>query len=236
VWQEVREELHPQGLEIVTVALEVRGVEHARRWIEAAQPKHPSLIDEAHTLDERFGVVNVPSGIWIDEKGMIVRPPETAYPAIPAFLAPPASPGVAAPANIDPYVLETRRESLKIRIQPRRYMHALRDWVTNGSASRYALTPDQVVERSRARPYEAAMAAAQFELAQHLYRSGHASEAVPHFREAHRLQPDNWTYKRQAWSLVDRNQGPTDVYEGDWLSEVRRIGAENYYERLDMDD
>jgi hypothetical protein len=236
VWQEVREELHPQGLEIVTVALEVRGVEHARRWIEAARPQHPALIDQAHTLDELFGVVNVPSGIWIDEQGVIVRPPEIAYPAIPAFLQPPAATAAEAPANVDPYLLEARRESSKIRIQPRRYMHALRDWVANGAASRFALTPEQVVERSRARPYEAADAAAQFELAQHLHRSGHDAEAVPYFREAHRLQPDNWTYKRQAWSLVDRNQGPNDVYEGDWLSEVRRIGAENYYERLDMDD
>jgi hypothetical protein len=235
VWQEVREELHPHGLEIVTVALEVRGLEHARRWIEAAQPQHPALIDQAHALDELFGVVNVPSGIWIDERGMIVRPPETAYPAVPDFLKSPAR-RAGAPGSVDPYLLEALQESQRIRIQPRRYMRALRDWVANGAASRYALTPEQVVERSRARPYEAAMAAAQFELAQHLHRSGYDTEAVPHFREAHRLQPDNWTYKRQAWSLVDRNQGPNKVYESDWLSEVRRIGAENYYERLEMDD
>jgi hypothetical protein len=24
--------------------------------------------------------------------------------------------------------------------------------------------------------------------------------------ECHRLQPDNWTYKRQAWSLVGRER------------------------------
>jgi hypothetical protein len=54
------------------------------------------------------------------------------------------------------------------------------------------------------------------------------------FREAHRLQPENWTYKRQAWSMVDRNQGRTDVYDGSWLDDVRAIGAENYYEPLDL--
>ena len=134
MWQEVREELHPQGLEIVTVALEVR-----------------ALIDQAHALDEQFGVVNVPSGIWIDEQGIIVRPPETAYPAIPDFLKPPAETGAGADRNLDPYLLEAHRESMKIRIQPRRYMQALRDWVANGAASRYALTEQQVVERSRAR-------------------------------------------------------------------------------------
>jgi len=114
-------------------------------------------------------------------------------------------------------------------------MNALRDWVANGSASRHALTPEDVVARSRARPPEAAEAAAQFELGQHLHRAGHTDDAVAHFRDAHRLQPENWTYKRQAWSMVNASQGPSDVYERDWLSEVRRVGAENYYERLDMD-
>jgi len=236
VWQDVREELHPQGLEILTVALELRGLDGTRRWIEAAQPRHPAVIDEAHVLDELFGVVNVPSGIWIDERGMIVRPPETAYPAIPGFLKQKVEPGVSAPETADPYLTDVLKESQKIRIQPRRYMKALRDWVANGAASRYALTPDQVVDRSRARSPDAAMAAAHFELAQHLHRAGHGDAAIPHFREAHRLQPENWTYKRQAWSLVDRRQGPNSVYESDWLSEVRRIGAENYYERLDMEE
>jgi hypothetical protein len=58
---------------------------------------------------------------------------------------------------------------------------------------------------------------------------------VDHFRKAHRLQPDSWTYKRQAWSLADPDQGPTDIYEGDWVRDVQRIGAEHYYPRLDMD-
>ena len=232
MWQEVREELHPKGLEIVTVALEVRGMEKAKRWIEAANPQHPSLVDEAHALDELFGVVNVPSGIWIDELGMIARPPETAYPAIPNFL----KQGSELPENLDDYLADVLRESAKIRIQPRRYMNALREWVASGSASRYALTPEEVIGRSRARPPEAAEAAAQFELGQHLHRAGHPNDAVAHFREAHRLQPENWTYKRQAWTMVHTSQGPSDVYDGDWLSDVRKLGAENYYERLDMPD
>ena len=45
-----------------------------------AEAEHPSLIDEAHLLDELLGVVNVPSGVWIDEQGVIVRPPEPAFP------------------------------------------------------------------------------------------------------------------------------------------------------------
>lgn len=59
-------------------------------------------------------------------------------------------------------------------------------------------------------------------------------DAARHWREAHRLQPENWTYKRQAWSLADPLQGPTNLYEGDWLSEVRQTGAEHYYPPLAM--
>jgi tetratricopeptide repeat protein len=228
VWQEVRNELHPRGLEIVTVALDTGGVEAAGPWIDMAQPEHPSLIDEAHLLDELLGIVNVPTGVWIDEQGMIVRPPEPAFPGravISEFQLPEGSP---------PRLVEIMQEAGKIRIEPERYLAALRDWVGNGAESEFALEPHAVVERSAPRPLEASRAAACFELAQHLHRSGHPEEAVDWFREAHRLQPGNWTYKRQAWSFADPLQGPSDEYEGDWLSDVRKIGAENYYPPVEL--
>jgi hypothetical protein len=76
VWQALRTELHPKGLEIVTVGLDVGGIDATRQFVEAAVPDHPSLVDEAHLLDELFGIVNVPNGVWIDEDGVIVRPVE----------------------------------------------------------------------------------------------------------------------------------------------------------------
>ena len=80
MWQEVREELHPRGLEIVTVALDAGGAEAAKPFVDKAAPSHPSLLDEGHVVDELFGVVNVPNGVWIDEDGMVVRPAEPAFP------------------------------------------------------------------------------------------------------------------------------------------------------------
>ena len=228
MWQELREELHPKGLEVVTVALDLKGVETAGRWIEAASPRHPSLIDREHRVDELFGIVNVPSGVWIDESGTIVRPAEPAFPKRAAFRDAPL------PADLDPYLAEVLREARKIRVEPEKYVAALADWVEHGAGSRYALAPDEVMRRSGERGGDRSRAAAHFELAQHLWRDGREAEAVPHFREARRLQPDNWTYKRQAWVLVSRFQAPSDVMEGDWLSDVRAIGAENYYPRLDM--
>ncbi len=228
MWQAVREELAPFGFELVTVALDSGGVGAAGPWIERAGARHPSLIDAAHVLDELLGIVNVPSGVWINEQGVLVRPPETAYSRRPSFMDRELKP------EDPPHVRERVLEVKKLRIDADTYMRALRDWVADGSSSRYALSPDEVVRRARPRSLEDATAAAHFEIGQHLYRRGREAAAVRHFRAAHRLQPDNWTYKRQAWSFADPSQGPTDQYEGDWLSDVRRIGAENYYPELEV--
>jgi hypothetical protein len=122
-----------------------------------------------------------------------------------------------------------------MRIDAEGYVAALRDWVAHGAQSRFALSPEEVLERSRPRPVEQARAAAAFALGQHLHATGNAEAAVRWFRESHRLQPDNWTYRRQAWSLVDPKQGPTEQYDGDWLSDVQREGGENYYEPLELE-
>jgi tetratricopeptide (TPR) repeat protein len=212
----------------VTVALDT-DAEAARRMVQAARPNHPSLIDSAHLLDELFGIVNVPSGIWMDERGMIVRPPETAYPRRPAFL------DREAPPDASPRQVAAIEAVRKLRIDAETYVAALRDWVANGPTSRYALSPDEVIRRSRPRSLEEALAAAHFELGQYLHRSGRPDGAVAHFREAHRLHPANWTYKRQAWSIVDPAQAPNAVYDGDWLSDVLALGPENYYPPLDME-
>jgi len=227
VWQELRDELHQRGLEIVTVALDAN-IEAARRIIEKVSPSHPSLIDPEHMVDALFGIVNVPTGVWVNEEGMIVRPPEPAFPRRTSYR------DVAGSNQLPQRLRDMLAEASRIRAEPEKYIAALRDWVERGTASRYALSSDEVIERSRLRPREEALAAAHFELGAHLHHQGRPDDAARHWREAHRLQPDNWTYKRQAWSLADPLQGPTELYEGDWLSEVRKIGPENYYPPLHM--
>jgi hypothetical protein len=213
---------------VVSVALDTGGLDAAGPWIERAKTTHPALIDQGHLLDELLGIVNVPSAVWVDELGMIVRPPE------PAFPWRPRQPSAEQLEQLPALMAEQLREAQKIRIEPDEYVAALRDWVQNGARSRYALAPDEVVARSRPRSEERSRAAACFELGQHLHRAGLPDGAVRWFREAHRLQPDNWTYKRQAWSLADPLQGPTEAYDSDWLTEVRRVGAENYYPPLEL--
>src|SRR5258708_34224349 len=63
---------------VVAVAEESRGAEHARPWIDQAKSSYWQLIDVEHRLSDLYNLVNVPQAVWIDEKGVIVRPPETA--------------------------------------------------------------------------------------------------------------------------------------------------------------
>lgn len=226
MWQELRTQVHPQGLEIVTVALDVT-VDAARPFVDAAHAEHPSLIDQAHQVDELFGIVNVPNGVWIDEDGMIVRPAEPVFPG--------RNPILESLQQIDldtlpPDAAEMLAEARKIKTDPEGYLAMILDWVEHGAASRYALAPDEVLRRAQPRPGDEALAAAHFEAGETLHRTGDHAAAIPHWREAHRLFPTNWTYRRQAWELEDpTRQGHTDAYDSSWFEDVKKIGAENYY-------
>jgi tetratricopeptide (TPR) repeat protein len=171
-------------------------------------------------------MVNVPNGVWIDEAGMLVRAAEPAHPGrnpeTESFRTLDAS---TLPEELARVLVEAR----KIRTEPEVYVAMVRDWVERGADSVYSHTPDEVVARAGARTDSDARAAAHFELGQHFQRAGEHDAAVRHWREAHRLAPDNWTYKRNAWCLEDSHQGPTEVYDGSWFEDVLAIGAENYY-------
>jgi peroxiredoxin len=229
IWQELRNRWHERGLEVVTVALDV-DAKDAVPFIEKAQPEHPSLIDEAHVTDELFGFVNVPNGVWIDEEGVIVRPSEPMHPG--------RNPATESFRKIDlstvpDDVKEMLTEARKIKSDPEISTAMIDDWVENGEKSQYVLAPDEVIRRSEPRTNAEATAAAEFELGQHFHRAGDHAAAIPHWREAHRLYPDNWTYKRQAWNIEDPiRQGRTDVYEGSWFEDIKKIGAENYYREI----
>lgn len=225
------------------------GPEASRPYIEAAAPEHPSLLDPGHVVDALFGVVNIPNVVWIDEQGTIVRPAEAGWPggrqefpsnlrsSLPevgrAKTAPRRPEGVPA-ANI-----------LSAGQDRAAYAEAIRDWVEKGAASVYALAPDEVVSRSQPRSIAESEGAAHFELANHLWAAGERALAIAHFNDCHRLQPDNWTYKRQAWSTVSNErvggefgrfvQGPLKGEEDDWpfasdfRSDVAMVEAGAYY-------
>jgi hypothetical protein len=253
VWQVLRNELHPLGVEIVTVSLEISGPEASRPLIDAAQAEHPSLLDPGHQVDAMFGVVNIPNVVWIDENGVIVRPAEPGWPGksvYPESMRQMQAERARLAAEAAPPSDATARPNLMKLLaggQDRAtYPDAIRDWARNGASSHYAMSPDEVIAASQPRPLEGSQAAAHFELANHFWRDGERETAIRHFNECHRLQPDNWTYKRQAWSLVGNeragggefgrfNQVPVPSEEAAWpfasnfAADVAELEPGQYY-------
>jgi hypothetical protein len=206
--------------------------EHAHPFIDAAAPTHPSLIDTTHATGDLFGFVNIPMAVWIDEEGNLVRPAEA------ASIERSPMRDMDIPDGLPERLDRAFREIKKFPEVANEYRAAIVDWAHNGAASKFALSPDEVVQRSQPRPDTHARAAACFEMGQHLLRSVGHDAAVPYWREAHALFPENWTYKRQAWTLIttpadatenDLMQGPNDVYEGNWLDDVIAGGGGEAY-------
>jgi hypothetical protein len=234
--------------------LELRDADVSPPFIEAASPTHRSLLDPTHQLDALFGVVNIPNVVWIDEHGVIVRPAEPGWPPgdhypdwLRGFLDERDAQNEAKAKAVE---VDNPELAAKIRGGQDResYSDAIRDWAEHGAGSRFAMTPDEVIAASQPRQASLSEGAAQFELANHLWRAGDRDAAIVHFNAAHRLQPDNWTYKRQAWSLVGNeragggemgrfNQGPLPGEEADWpfdgnfTDEAGATPAGDYYPR-----
>ena len=166
--------------------------------------------------------------VWIDEDGKIVRPAEAA-----SIERSPLR-DMDIPEGLPERMTRMLTEVKEIPDDSAAYRAAIVDWVESGSESRFALDPDEVVARSLPCGDDEARAAACFELGNHLRLTVGHDAAVPWWREAHRLYPANWTYKRQAWTLVTTPEGadsndliqpPNDVYEGNWLDDVIAAGG-----------
>jgi hypothetical protein len=188
VWQGLREELHGQGhgFEILSIAQESKGREAALPYVEAAKPSYPVLLDEHHVVAERFGTKNVPAGVWIDERGRIVRGPEVAS-------------GMQRSADGTE------------RVPHEKYLNALRDWVRRGEESVYVQQGRRVGDELDVSASGRAESVAHFRLGVYLNGQGASDEAIAHFKQAHELSPDNWNHKRQAWNLgdIERDYGTT---------------------------
>jgi hypothetical protein len=144
-------------------------------------------------------MVNVPTAVWINEQGRIVRPNETAY-------------------------VDDRLKHIH-GLESASYIAALRDWAEKGDQSSYVFSEERLLARLTPENADWSLAAAEFGLAEHLYRTGCLGDAIPHFKEAQRLNPESWNYRRQAWLLSDaqRDYGTT------FREEIAKLNGKKYY-------
>ena len=198
-WQAIYQELKAKNFEIISVAQDTNGVKDAGQWITAAHPSYTALIDEKHLVSKLYDMVNVPTGVWINEQGKIVRPNEVAF-------------------VDDRFKTFTGLDSAP-------YLTALRDWVEKGQKSTYVMTEDKLRGKLAASDPNFMLASAEFGLGEHLYKSGHLTEAIPHFKAAQRLNPKSWNYKRQAYALSDAERD----YATTFAKEVEKSGGSKVY-------
>jgi hypothetical protein len=162
----VHQELRGLGFTVITVALD-SSADDARPWIEAARPAHPSLIDTTHMLADRYNIVNVPTILWIDERGRIVRPNDVAF-GIDTFR--PIT-GVAAAGHLA----------------------ALRAWVRGEATA----LPEARIRALQTLPTDDDQRArAEFGLGEWLFREGQMQAAARHFERAGELAPHDFTIRR----------------------------------------
>jgi hypothetical protein len=148
------------------VALD-KHADDARPWIEKAQPTHPALVDTAHRLADLYNIVNVPTILWLDERGRIVRPNDVAF-------------GTDTFKHITGLTAAT-------------HLGKLRAWV-RGEAP--AMTGEEARKLQSLPTADDQQARAEFGLGQWLWAAGHQESAERHFLRGGQLAPHDFTIRR----------------------------------------
>ena len=61
------------------MAQDTGGEAAAGEWFDKAGATYTQIVDENHLISRLYNMVNVPTGVWIDEEGRIVRYNEGTY-------------------------------------------------------------------------------------------------------------------------------------------------------------
>ena len=194
-----------QNFEIVAAAQDTGGEAAAGRWYDRANATFTTLIDAQHAVSSACQFINVPMGIWVDEKGRVVRPAE--------------------PAWTTDQVMKIAGDKT-IVTEGRVYIDALRDWVRNGERSAYALSDDEFARRVKPRSAAEMEADASFKLAVWFHEKGNQELAAKYWEHAQQLNPDDWNYHRQEWSFG------TDAGKK-WMEKFQKLDKP-YYPALEI--
>jgi hypothetical protein len=177
------EELGPSGFVPITVALD-RNADDPKPFVDKARPTHPSLLDTEHRLAELYSIVNVPTLIWIDEAGRIVRPQDNQF-------------------GSDTFTKFHGKASGP-------YLELIRGWVRDGTG---ALAPQQVRAYQQLPTAESQLARAERARAGFLHTRGRRVGAARHFARAGELAPKDWTIRRGSLPIQGKNPFGPDFFE-----------------------
>lgn len=171
VWQPIYEELKEVNpdFEIISVAQDTGGEADAGPIFDAANVTYTAIIDENHHISALYNLVNVPSGVWIDEQGRIVRINEGTY----------AKVHMNGAFGTDEYV------------------PIVRDWVMNGAGSEYVWDRERVEGSIVQRTPEAERAQPTFRLGSYFFQNDNDEKAEQYWTLAQELDPNSWNYLRQ---------------------------------------
>ncbi len=163
------EELKDYDFTIIAIALD-EDVDAIRQWArdEPTTPlTYPVLVDRDFIFAETYGITNVPSTVWIDEAGNVVRPP-------------------AITPGDDTFKDFTQIDSSV-------HHEALRAWVRENIPP---MSPTELRERIVPADESLSLARAERRLSMHLLRAGHQERAAVHLATAMELAPEDWTIHR----------------------------------------
>ncbi len=171
VWQVIYEELQAVNpdFEIISVAQDTGGEADAGPIFDAGNVSYTEIIDVNHHISALYNLVNVPSGVWIDKEGRIVRINEGTY----------AKTHMNGAFGTDEYV------------------PIVRDWVANGPDSEYVWDSDRVEDSIIERTPEAERAQPTFRLGSYFFQNDNDEKAEQYWTLAQELDPTSWNYLRQ---------------------------------------
>ena len=189
------------------MAQDTAGEAAAGEWYDRANLTYTTLLDVTHQISSLYNLVNVPSGVWIDEEGRILRINEGTY--------------------AKTHLLGNTEFGTDA------YAPAVRDWVANGADSPYVWSREQVSAKIRQRTTEEALAEPTFKLGVYFFEQGNETLARTYWERAQQLYPDNWSFHRQDWSFIDAASRGQKFQEK--ASNYDVLGGDKpYYEPLDL--